>query len=253
MVGLGGVNLGLAEYIDSMLRELIHSFSQALPSQCEVCHAWPAHPVCEACVARFAQPLARCRTCALPVPLSLPEGLTQCGTCLRSPPPLDACLAAVTYSYPWAELIARYKFAGAPGWAALFAQILRSMPWMEPALDQADLLLPMPLSKERLQERGFNQSLEIARHLTPAKIDTQLLLRIRHSGPQSLLHRRERQRNVENAFAVEPLRSQLLQQKRVVLLDDVMTSGASLHSAAKVLRQAGAAHITAMVLARTEN
>lgn len=150
-----------------MWRKLIQVFSRSLPSQCEVCHAWPAQPVCEACVARFAQSIPRCRTCALPVP----TGVVQCGACLRSPPPLDACLAAVTYTYPWGPLIARYKFASAPGWAALLAQILHSMPWMEPALEQADWLLPMPLSKERLMERGFNQSLEIARHLAPGKID----------------------------------------------------------------------------------
>jgi ComF family protein len=232
-----------------MWRELFHRLGNHLPSQCEVCHAWPAHPVCEACVARFAQPVNRCSRCALP----MPEGVKQCGACLRLPPPLDACLAAVSYTYPWGPLIARYKFAGAPGWAGMFAQILRSMPWMEPALDQADLLLPMPLSRERLQERGFNQSLEIARHLAPAKLDASLLLRIRHSAPQSSLHRHERLNNVANAFAVEPLRSHHLKDKRVVLLDDVMTSGASLHAAARVLRQAGAAHITAMVLARTEN
>jgi ComF family protein len=235
-----------------MLRELLQNLSSSLPSQCEVCHAWPAQAVCENCVACFAQPVTRCTTCALPLPLSLPDGVAQCGACLRSPPPLDACLAAVSYAYPWEALIARYKFSGAAGWAGVFAQILCSMPGVEDALDQADLLLPMPLSKERLRERGFNQSLQIARRLAPVKVDAQLLLRIRHSAPQSSLHRNERLRNVEGAFAVEPLRSDLLKNERVVVLDDVMTSGASLHAAARVLRQAGAARITAMVLARTE-
>jgi ComF family protein len=175
----------------------------------------------------------------------------QCGACLRTPPPLDACLAAVPYTFPWGHLITRYKFGGAPGWSATFALLLRSTPWVEPALEQCDLLLPMPLSRQRLQERGFNQALELARHLAPAKVATDLLLRIRHTPAQSSLRRDERLHNVRGAFAVDPLRSEALRDKRVVLLDDVMTSGASLFAAAQVLRQAGAAHITGLVLART--
>ena len=231
-----------------MFRALIHGLSARLPSQCAVCHAWPAQPVCEDCVARFAQPQPRCRTCALPVP----AGVLRCGACLSSAPPLDACLAAVPYTFPWGQLITRYKFGARPGWSAALALLLRSAPWVEPALEQADLLLPMPLSRQRLQERGYNQALELARHLAPAKVVPELLLRIRHTPPQSALKRSERLHNVRAAFAVDPLRSAELRDKRVVLLDDVMTSGASLFAAAQVLRQAGAAHITGLVLARTE-
>lgn len=232
-----------------MFRALIQRVSEQLPSQCAVCHAWPSRPVCETCVARFAQPLPRCQTCALPVP----AGVTQCGACLKSPPPLDACLAAVSYTFPWAGLIGRYKFGDTPGWSATFALLLRSTPWVEPALEQADLLLPMPLSPQRLQERGFNQALELARHLAPAKTAPGLLLRIRHTPAQSSLKRAQRLRNVRAAFAVEPLQQGQLQNKRVVLLDDVMTSGASLFAAAQALRAAGVAHITGLVLARTGN
>ena len=232
-----------------MFRTLFHRLSVALPSQCAVCHAWPAQPVCEACVARFAQPQPRCLTCALPVP----GNVTQCGACVRSAPPLDACLCAVPYAFPWGGLVTRYKFGNAPGWAGTLALLMRSAPWVEPALEQADLLLPMPLSPERLQARGFNQALELARHLAPGKTVADLLLRIRHTAPQSSLKREERLQNVIAAFAVDPLRAAELRGKRVVLLDDVMTSGASLFAAAHTLREAGAAHITGLVLARTEN
>jgi len=231
-----------------MLRSLLDRLSNALPSQCAVCHAWPAQPVCEACVARFAQPKPRCQTCAQAVP----AGVSHCGACLKSPPPLDACLTAVPYAFPWADLITRYKFGDTPGWSAAFALLLRSTPWVEPALEQAELLLPMPLSRQRLQERGFNQALELARHLAPAKTIPDLLLRIRHTAAQSSLKRSERLRNVRAAFAVDPLRHDELRGKRVVLVDDVMTSGASLFAAAQALREAGAAHITGLVLARTE-
>jgi len=231
-----------------MFRALLDRLSTALPSQCAVCHAWPAAPVCEACVARFAQPQPRCQTCALPVA----AGIERCGACLRQPPPLDACLAAVPYAYPWDDLITRYKFGPAPGWSAALALLLRSAPWVEPALEAADLLLPMPLSAPRLRQRGFNQALELARRLAPHKTRTDWLLRPRDTPPQSALPRHERLRNVRGAFAVDPLRQPEVQGRRVVLLDDVMTSGASLFAAAQTLREAGAAHITGLVLARTE-
>jgi ComF family protein len=220
----------------------------AIPSQCAVCRAWPARPVCDACVARFAPPAPRCRTCALP----LPAGVAQCGDCLLHPPPLDACVAACAYEWPWPDCIAQFKFHGETGWAAPLATLLRSVPWVEPALEQCDLVLPMPLARERLRERGFNQALELARRLAPDKIDAALLLRTRETPAQSGLARAERLRNLRGAFALEPLRAAGVRGRRIVLVDDVMTSGASLFAAAEVLRDAGAAHVAAIVLARTE-
>ncbi len=231
-----------------MFYRWLASITEAIPSQCAVCHRWPAHPVCEDCVARFAQPGPRCQRCALPVP----EGVAVCGACLRAPPPLDACVAAVSYRFPWSRVITEFKFRARPGWGASLARILRSAPWVEPALEQADLVLPMPLSPQRLRERGFNQSLLLARALAPHKLDARLLLRIRHTDPQSALPRAQRLRNVRHAFLVEPLRIAALAGARVVLVDDVMTSGASLHAACTVLQAAGAAHVTGLVLARAE-
>ena len=199
-------------------------------------------------MAAFAQPMARCPTCALPVA----PGVAQCGACIVQPPPLDACLAAVPYAYPWSALVADFKFHQRPGWAASFAALLRAAPWVEPALDAADLLLPMPLSVERLRERGYNQAHVLACALDAPRVAHGVLLRVRDTPPQRTLPRSERLRAVQDAFAVDPLQSQRLKNKRVVLLDDVMTSGASLHAATRVLRAAGAAHITALVLARTE-
>ena len=231
-----------------MFRALLKSISHSVPSQCAVCHAWPAHPVCETCVVRFAQPLHRCRTCALPVA----AGISQCGRCVRVPPPLDACVAAVGYAYPWSQGIVDFKFHQRPGWASSLASLLRSAPWVEPALEDATMVVPMPLSRERLRERGFNQALELARQLAPGKTRHDLLLRIKDTAPQSALTRAERLRNVRHAFAVEPLGVQALSKAHVVLVDDVMTSGASLYAAASTLRSAGAERITAIVLARAD-
>ena len=157
----------------------------------------------------------------------------------------------MNYAYPWSNLIVGYKFNAHTGRAALFALLLKSTPWVEPALDQADLVLPLPLSRQRLRERGFNQALLLAQQLAPQKTDGQLLLRIRDATPQSQLKRDQRLHNVKDAFAVEPLRAHQVKDKRIVVVDDVMTSGASLYSAAATLKAAGAGHITAMVIART--
>lgn len=231
-----------------MFRQLLSRVSQSLPSQCAVCHAWPSQPVCEACVAQFAQPVSRCTTCALP----LPSGMRQCGACTVEPPPLDRALAAVPYAYPWSRLVVDFKFKQHTGWASSLATLMRSAPWVEPALDASDLLIPMPLSRERLALRGFNQALVLARALEPSKVVADVLLRIQDTPPQRTLPRKERLHSVRHAFAVDPLYASRLKGQRVVLLDDVMTSGASLHAAARVVRQAGAAHITALVFARTE-
>lgn len=231
-----------------MFRELLQGLPGRLPSQCAVCHAWPAQPVCDACVEQFAQPQPRCATCALPVP----AGIRQCIACVRHPPVLDACVAAVPYAYPWSRLVAEFKFREQAGWARSLALLMRSTPWVEPALEAADLVLPMPLAEARLRERGFNQALLLCRQLAPAKTHARLLLRLRDTVPQATLSRSARQQNLHDAFAVEPLEADRVRGRRVVLVDDVMTSGASLHHAATALRAAGASHLTALVLARAE-
>jgi ComF family protein len=231
-----------------MFVNLLSGLRHRLPSQCRVCHAWPTQSICEACVAQFAQPHNRCTSCALPLPGNQPH----CGACLKNPPPLDLCLAAVAYAYPWSGLIADYKFNDQPGLVHGFATLLRATPWVEPALERADALLPMPLSKERLQQRGYNQALLLARQLKPDKTRADLLLRIKDTPAQHTLKRAQRLTSLHDAFAIEPLKIANIQGARLVLVDDVMTTGASLYAAARVLKSAGAAHITGLVIARTE-
>lgn len=235
-----------AKWITPRLPSLAH-WHGLLPSQCRVCHAWPSHTVCEACVSQFAQPQTRCHTCALP----LPAGARQCGACLKNPPPLDQCLAAVDYAYPWSQLIQDYKFHAEPGLVRSFATLLRATPWVEPLLESADLVLPLPLSRERLKERGYNQALLLARQLNPSKTRPDVLLRIKHTPAQHTLKRAQRLSILNDAFAVEPLLAKLLQGQRVVLVDDVMTTGASLHAVARVLKTAGAGSVAGLVIART--
>lgn len=199
---------------------------------------------------------------ALPSDLSLgmKRGPELCADCVRQPPPLDQALAAVPYAYPWSGLIASYKFGEQHGWAAFFATLMLKSPGVPQAfanLEARDWVLALPLSAERLQTRGFNQAWELASALvrksqTRAKSDARLLLRVRHTRPQSQLKREARLTNLKGAFQLDPLRVAEVAGRRVVLVDDVMTSGASLFTAAQALREAGAAHITGVVLARTE-
>ena len=218
-----------------------------MPSRCAICRHWPAEPVCETCVTRFAHPVLRCLTCALPAP----EGALRCGACIQTPPPLARCLSAVDYAWPWRDLVARFKFRQQPGWDRPLAWLMHSATGAEDALHDADRVLPIPLSRERLAERGYNQSWLLARRLAPGKADPALLLRIRHTPPQRTLPRSERLVNLKGAFALDPLRAHEVRGRKLVLVDDVMTSGASLHAAAQVLLQAGAAQVSALVLART--
>lgn len=234
-----------------------------LASRCEVCRSWPAQPICMPCMARFAPASLRCRSCAITLPSDLSMGLRslpeQCLDCLRQHPPLDQAFAAVDYAYPWSGLVSRYKFNEHPGWAPIFAALMRQVPGVQyllADLDPTDLLVPMPLSAQRLQTRGFNQAWQLVTALArqsacSVSTDACLLLRVKDTRPQTELTRAERQANVQNAFAVDPLRHAALEGRRVVLVDDVMTSGASLFSAAQTLRQAGAVEVTALVFART--
>lgn len=192
--------------------------------------------------------------------MGLRTGPQLCGACVSHPPPLDGALAAVHYAYPWSTLIAGYKFGEQHGWAAFFADLMLQSPGMTEllgGLTPFDWIVPVPLSTQRLQARGFNQAWALCAALarqakTQARTDAQLLLRVKHTRPQSQLKRNDRLANIKGAFQVDPLRAAQLQGRRVVLVDDVMTSGASLHTAAQVLRDAGAAHITAVVFARTQ-
>ncbi len=234
----------------ALWRRLARRFAAAVPGQCALCHAWPAQPLCQACCARFAAERPRCRTCAC----ALPQGVAQCGACLRQPPPLDACIAAVDYGYPWADIVTQLKFRGQLGWAAPLARLMQAAPGAAALLAQADVLLPVPLSRERLRQRGYNQAWQLARHLErgpAARLRADVLLRLHDTPAQSGLTRAERLRNLRGAFVPDPLAAPALAGRRIVLIDDVMTTGATLHAAALALRAAGAARVDALVLART--
>lgn len=247
---------------------LLGLIQRATPSQCVVCRAWGMQPLCAPCTGRFAGAVLRCRTCALPLVYSAEEVAAshlprpQCGHCLRLPPALHACWAGVDYNYPWDALLAQLKYptsrgAGpVPGMAATLARVMPSHADLKSALQRADWIVPVPLSTQRLQQRGFNQALEISKHWLShnpafAKLQPAMLLRTRDTPSQAGLTRSERLRNVQYAFVVDPHLNPLVKDATIVLVDDVATTTATLNAAADALLAAGAAQVMGVILART--
>ncbi len=185
---------------------------------------------------------ACCPQCALPTPAG-----ELCGACLQQPPAFDRTLAAFAYAFPLDTLVQQCKYAHATGLAAFFAERIAQRVGADSGIDY---LLPMPLHPARLAQRGFNQAAEIARRLSPqVRIPwlAEACRRVRNTPSQAGLDLKTRQHNLRGAFAC----GLDLSGKRVALIDDVMTSGSSLHELARAVRQAGALEIQAWVLART--
>ena len=243
-----------------MFKALLHNLSrnlgQTVPSECAVCRQWQTDAVCQACTQRFSAPCFRCRTCAL----ALVSDLQQCGECIKNPPPLDTCLAAVSYEFPWSNLVAEFKFHDMTAWSRFMGARMRQVAGLTQLLQAADAIVPMPLSRERLAQRGYNQSLLLAQMLAqgPARallatpIWPNTLLRMQDTPPQSAQNRAQRLRNLEGTLVVDPLQTASVQGQNMLLVDDVMTTGASLYTAANALLAAGAAQVSAVVFARTE-
>ena len=213
-----------------------------LPQQCLLCAA-PALantvcPACYACLPWLTGP--RCPQCALP---TADGGI--CGACLSRPPRFDRVTAAFAYAWPLAPLIHHYKYAGNLALATLLARALCTR-----LSADADLIVPMPLAPQRLRSRSFNQALEIARvasRMTGVPLAPAACRRVRDTAPQASLPWQERAQNIRNAFACDADLSGM----RVAVIDDVMTTGATLNELARNLRQAGALEVQGWLVART--
>jgi len=223
--------------------------SALLPTQCAVCRGWSAARICADCLRRHAAPRQRCSVCAIAVP----NAVLICGACLRHPPPYAHSIAAVDYAFPWSSLVAAFKFRAAldlaPALAAVLADAVRACDLQRPTL-----LLPVPLSAERLAERGMNQAWELARRIAgPLGLEARadLLCRLIDTAHLADLPREQRAARIRGAFGVAPGRSQPLRGRSVALVDDVMTSGATAAEAARVLLAGGAREVQVWVVART--
>ena len=191
---------------------------------------------CDADLPRLDFPL--CPRCALASP-----GGAVCGRCLSRAPHYDATRAALAYDFPADALVHSLKFRGELSLAPLLASYLSR----RIGNDGVDHVVPVPLSAKRLRERGYNQSVEIARHLRKGLLDVALCERARDVRPQIELPYDERQSNVRGAFRC----TRSLVGARIAVVDDVMTTGATLNELARTLKAAGAVHVVNWVVTRT--
>ena len=230
-----------------MLHRVIRASATALrarllPQDCRLCGLPSGDALlCPGCHDELPYlPAAHCPVCALPVATA-----DVCGRCLKHPPAFDATLAVWAYAEPADNLIHALKFRAQLPLAGWFAQELHAL-----GLPPCDLLLAMPLHPNRLSERGFNQSVEIARSLArlgSLRFNAFGLTRLHDTPPQRDFAWSQRRRNVRGAFAVHAPVAGL----HIAVVDDVLTTGASLHEVAHMLKAAGARTVTNLVLART--
>jgi ComF family protein len=206
---------------------------------CYLCRGAARALLCTACDAdlpRLAGP--RCPRCALDSPRGEP-----CGRCLSEAPHYDATVAALAYEFPADALVHALKFRGELALAGMLGKLLCE----KISNLEIDHVIPVPLSATRLRERGYNHAAEIARHLVPRKLDLSLCERSRDTPPQMELPFAERRRNVRGAFRC----TRTLAGASIAVVDDVMTTGATLDEVARALKAAGAARVVNWVVART--
>jgi ComF family protein len=233
-----------------LLTTALTSFLDALlPPLCLLCGA-------KIGVASGAGDVAFCTDCLADLPvlqaahcpdcLIATERGERCGACLAHAPDFDHAHALYRYDFPVNRLIHALKyharFAPARTWGLMLAGETADFP--------ADCVLPLPLHPERLAERGYNQALEIARHCAHARrlpLDVDSLQKSRATPPQSSLSLKARQRNLKGAFSCQSDFS----GRHLLLIDDVLTTGATANEAARVLKLHGAASVGIAVVART--
>lgn len=220
------------------------------PPTCLLCGAPGATglDLCAGCAVDLPWNRTCCARCALPLEGPALDG-ALCGACQRRPPPYHRCLAALRYQTPVPSLVGAAKFRGRLNAARLLGQLLAQ------TLGQSgeplpEVVIPVPLHRTRLAERGYNQALEIAwvvaRELA-LRVDSGCCERRVATLPQAGLDEGSRRRNIRGAFAV-PSR---LGWGHVAILDDVVTTGCTVEELARELRRAGVRHVDVWAVART--
>ena len=215
-----------------------------LPARCLVCREDGSlgQDLCVACRAALPFNRVACARCALPLPAA-----GMCGACLHAPPPFTASRAALVYRFPADRLLPRFKFHGDLAAGRLLSQLM-AQAFADAPRPQA--LVPVPLHPSRLRQRGYDQALELARPLARAlglPLRDDLLRRVRATSPQSELDAASRRHNVRSAFAA---RNPGALPGHVALVDDVMTTGATLAECTRALLRAGVARVDVWVAAR---
>ncbi|KQT44007.1 hypothetical protein ASG44_04415 [Methylophilus sp. Leaf459] len=203
-------------------------------------------PFCNDCAAALPwYTSSRCPQCALPT-----LNGDYCGICLQHPPAFDRTFAPFRYAYPLDRLLQQFKYhQQLPIGKLITEAVLPHLPTLL-AANIPDVMIAMPMHTQRVRQRGFNHALELAKHLQKAlkiPLDIDGCTRVMDTPSQAGMDMKTRIRNLRGAFASP----KDWQGKHVLVVDDVMTTGASMHALAKVLKQAGAGQVSALVFART--
>ena len=228
--------------LDLVLPPLCLACSEIVSAQATVCSA------CWTKLNFIAPPLCVC--CGMPFTFEAEAGAI-CGACAASPPIIARARSALVYDDASRPLILGFKHGDRTHSAAAFGR------WLARAggklLAETDLIVPVPLHRWRLFGRRFNQAAllghAVARE-TGLRCVPDLLVRQHRTPSQGGLSRSGRRRNVKGAFALRPARRSLVQDARILLVDDVLTTGATVSECARVLLRAGAAHVDVLTLAR---
>lgn len=218
------------------------------PPTCLLCDAPGAAglDLCAGCHADLPRLPHACPRCARPLP-SGASAQIECGACQRDPPPFAATVAALAYAEPARHLIHALKYQQQLACARLLAELLSEVVQTRPIRPQC--LIPVPLHAQRYHERGYNQSLEIARHLAKRlniPLDAQSCQRNRATEPQTGLTADARQRNLRGAFSVRAAPG----WNHVALLDDVMTTGSTAAELTRALQSSGVQTVEVWCCAR---
>lgn len=234
-----------------MLRALAF---RLLPRRCVVCDLQPGAPltaICARCEEEFFSPaVTRCQRCAIRIPEVSTEAAGTCGRCMAAAPHFDATTTLADYVSPVAGMVVALKFTARLDLADFFGRLLAQRLLTTAGATDEAMVMPVPLAFERVRQRGFNQSHHIARAIaavTGCRLVVDRLLRVRNTPAQQSLALNERRRNVRGAFAVEGA----VAGQCAFVVDDVMTTGSTLDEVARVLKQAGAARVHNLIVART--
>ena len=227
-----------------------------LPTSCIGCQEFQTATICQKCRKRLKDSqICRCAQCAIPIALNKKNSL--CLDCLKKQPPFDATLCLDSYGGFLTEAIHSYKYQHQIAIAhGLLDAWLQIHPKELHDSESTDLILPIPMSQQKLHQRGFNQSWELCKLFSKKlkiKTNWKILNRIHIDGNQATASKKERAQRLLNVFSISPNKIDLIKNKHIVLIDDVMTTGATLSVVAELLKDFGAQSVHNWVILRTPN